>query len=195
MRVARESCLDVTTAAQPWPVADRAPTAATQTAPESAQLLVSTYRGQYRNLCRLAFLIVDDQTVAEDLVQEAFLRTFAGWRRIRQPELVHLYLRRAVVNLSKSALRSRGNERRANARFSASHSDFWMVEPEPADHVLQAVRGLPQRQRLAVVLRYYADLPEAEIALTLETSIGTVKSQLSKARHNLERALADRTDG
>ena len=77
--------------------------------------LVSAFRANFTGLCRLAFLIVGDSGLAEDIVQEAFLKTFAGWRRLRDPDRLEVYLRRAVINVSRSKLRRRGNERRANA--------------------------------------------------------------------------------
>jgi RNA polymerase sigma-70 factor (sigma-E family) len=158
--------------------------------------LVSAFRTHFSGLCRLAYLIVGDSAHAEDIVQEAFLRTFVGWRRLREPDRVEMYLRRAVINASRSKLRRRDNERRANARAVAGQSGEAVVGPdrEVADSVMAAVRGLPERQRATVILRYYLDLSETDIAETLGTSPGTVKSQLSKARRNLERALGEAGD-
>lgn len=186
-----ESYAIVTTAAEPWPLASAVPAAVTRQDAEPPALLVSTFRLHYVGLCRLAYLIVGDSSTAEDVVQEAFLRTFAGWRRLREVHLVHLYLRKAVINLSRSRLRNRGTELRANALFSTrnrTHSE--PADWESATEVVKAMRRLPERQRLTVLLKYYLDLPEAEIAATLGTTVGTVKSQLSKARQNLHRTLA-----
>ena len=190
MRPAVESWKGVTTAAEPWPLANGAPTAVTPSRPDALSLLGSTFRAHYVGLCRLAYLIVGDASIAEDIVQEAFLRTFAGWWRVREPERVHVYLRRAVINLSRSDNRSRGSEQRANARFSSGDPAFrYDADSEAGSEVVEAVRRLPDRQRLTVILRYYLDLPDAEVAEALGTSIGTVKSQLSKARQNLQRML------
>jgi RNA polymerase sigma factor (sigma-70 family) len=68
------------------------------------------------------------------------------------------------------------------------------ADRESADEVVEAVRLLPERQKAAVLLRYYLDLPESEIADTLGTKVGTVKSQLAKARRNLEKTLAGAGD-
>jgi RNA polymerase sigma-70 factor (sigma-E family) len=156
--------------------------------------LVSLFSVQYVPLCRLAYLLLGDAARAEDVVQEAFLRTFAGWSRIRQPELAAIYLRRSLVNLCRSGIRHRPVEQRGNARtyrdetYSATG---WEDDVASANTVLDAVRALPPRQRATVVLRYYLDLSEADIAETLGTTPGTVKSQLAKARAHLARLLSE----
>jgi RNA polymerase sigma-70 factor (sigma-E family) len=156
--------------------------------------LVSLFSVQYVPLCRLAYLLLGDAARAEDVVQEAFLRTFAGWGRIRQPELAAAYLRRSVVNLCRSGLRHRPVERRGNSRSYRDEADGaggWEDDVASAHTVLDAVRALPPRQRATVVLRYYLDLSEADIAATLGTSPGTVKSQLAKARAHLAELLGE----
>lgn len=158
--------------------------------------LASLFAVQYVPLCRLAYLLLGDAARAEDIVQEAFLRTFAGWGRIRQPELASAYLRRSVVNLCRSGIRHRPVEWRGNSRSyrdeeaGAASAAGWEDDVASASTVLEAVRALPPRQRATVVLRYYLDLSEADIAETLGTSPGTVKSQLAKARVHLARLLA-----
>jgi RNA polymerase sigma-70 factor (sigma-E family) len=150
----------------------------------------------YQGLCRLAVVLLGDPGRAEEVVQEAFVRTYAGWSRIRRPERAQWYLRRAVVNGCRSAARRRVTEDRGN-RILAVVDEGGEDEEERAGRVqsvLQAVRALPPRQREAVVLRYYEDLPEATIAATLGCSVGTVKSQLSKARARLARDLGDREE-
>ncbi len=153
--------------------------------------LISVFRTHYVGLCRLALLILSDPALAEDVVQEAFLKTFAGRRRLRDPAKVQMYLRRAVVNVSRSKLRRRGIEYRANALFgvTAHERSPWDEESVTTMAVLDAIGHLPDRQRVTVLLRYYLDLPENDIAETLGTRVGTVKSQLAKARKNLERNL------
>ncbi len=158
--------------------------------------LVSLFSVQYGPLCRLAYLLLGDAARAEDVVQEAFLRTFAGWGRIRQPELAAVYLRRSVVNLCRSGIRHRPVEQRGNSRSYRGEADSasgWEDDVASAHAVLDAVRSLPPRQRATVVLRYYLDLSEADIAHTLGTTPGTVKSQLAKARVHLARRLSEQT--
>jgi RNA polymerase sigma-70 factor (sigma-E family) len=149
------------------------------------QRIRALFEEHYAGLCRLAYLITGDAGQAEELVMDAFVRTFAGWRRIRDVERADAYLRRAVVNLSRSRLRRlRTTER--SPQFIATPT---IPDPDDARVVWDAVRALPHRQRAAVALRYYGDLPESEIADALGCSVGTVKSQLSKARASLATIL------
>jgi RNA polymerase sigma-70 factor (sigma-E family) len=159
------------------------------------QMVSRLFDEHYRGLCRLAGLLLGDPAAAEEVVQEAFLRTFSGWWRVRHPERAQWYLRTSVVNLCRSRMRRRTTEDRGNrVTWSSSQGD---VSEDGADRNVEAltlvalVRQLPPRQRDAVVLRYYEDLPEAEIARVLGCAVGTVKSQLSKARANLASALAE----
>lgn len=146
-------------------------------------------------LCRLAALLLGDRAAAEEVVQEAFLRTFAGWRRLRHPERALGYLRAAVVNQCRSRVRRRATEDRGNRTVWVTQAGLesrhgWSGdEAAESMRVLEAIRALPPRQREAVVLRYYADLSEADMATALGCSAGTVKSQLAKARATLARLL------
>jgi RNA polymerase sigma-70 factor (sigma-E family) len=146
------------------------------------------FDAHYLSLCQMAYVLLGDPSRAEDVVQEAFLRTFAGWGRIRQPALAHIYLRKAVLNQCRSGLRRRLSETRGNALVTmgerAKESDFESARATRLD-ITAAVRLLPTRQRETVVLRYFLDLGEVEIAQTLGVNVGTVKSQLAKARQNL----------
>ena len=156
--------------------------------------VAALFDAHYAGMCRLAALLLDDPGQAEEAVQEAFLRTFVGWRRLRHPEHAGAYLRAAVVNQCRSRGRRRVSEQRGNRTLWAGTQD----EARSSDieragdvlAVLAAVRSLPARQREAVVLRYYADLSEADVAQALGCSLGTVKSQLSKARASLARLLS-----
>ncbi|HXW35117.1 MAG TPA: SigE family RNA polymerase sigma factor [Acidimicrobiales bacterium] len=156
------------------------------------------FEQHYTKLCRLAALLIGDAPAAEEVVQEAFLQTFAGWWRVRQPERAEFYLRAGVVNLCRTRLRRRASEDRGN-RISWDTSRPRSLpggseDPERAGDaldVLDAVRSLPDRQREAIVLRYYLDLPENEIASVLKCAVGTVKSQLSKAKATLARRLGE----
>jgi RNA polymerase sigma-70 factor (sigma-E family) len=155
--------------------------------------VAALFDAHYTGLCRLATLLLDDPGQAEEAVQEAFLRTFVGWRRLRHPERAHAYLRAAVVNQCRSRGRRRTTEQRKNrVVWAGVEQDAGSVDVERTGDVLavlDAVRSLPARQREAVVLRYYADLSEADVARALGCSAGTVKSQLSKARATLSGLL------
>lgn len=147
----------------------------------------------YAPMCRLAFVILGDAALAEEIVMEALLKTFTGWGRIRNVDSADAYLKRAVVNLCRSRIRRKAIEARVNAvshRREALKGPEWDPERHETGRVVwEAVKGLPERQRACVVLRYFEDMPEAQIADILGCSIGTVKSQLSKARGKLEARL------
>lgn len=153
----------------------------------------------YASMCRLAYVILGDAARAEEIVMEALLKTFTGWGRLRDVERADAYLRRAVVNLCRTRIRRKAVEARVNAAIH--HRDErkapnWDPERHETSRIVwQAVTGLPERQRAAVVLRYFEDLPEAEIADVLQCSVGTVKSQLSKARSKLESVLGPDLQG
>jgi RNA polymerase sigma-70 factor (sigma-E family) len=147
----------------------------------------------YAPMCRLAYVILGDAAVAEEIVMEAMLKTFSSWRRIRDLDRVDAYLRRTVVNLCRSRIRRKVVETRASGvlqgRAERAEPDWDPDRHDVQRTVWDAVKGLPERQRACVVLRYFEDLPEAEIAHVMDCSVGTVKSQLSKARAKLGRAL------
>jgi RNA polymerase sigma-70 factor (sigma-E family) len=157
--------------------------------------VAALFQRHYTPMCRLAYVILGNGAVAEEVVMEAMVKTYTGWFRIRDLDKSEAYLRRAVVNLCRSRIRRAAIEARVNAVAHARDRDrpgdsaFERRETELA--VWDAVRSLPERQRACVVLRYYEDLPETEIADALGCSVGTVKSQLSKARAKLGRALGD----
>jgi RNA polymerase sigma-70 factor (sigma-E family) len=170
------------------------PAAVPVAADDRDERIQALFEQNYRGLSRLAYLIVGDSVQAEEIVMDAFLRTFASWRRIRDLDRADAYLRRAVVNLSRTRVRRKRTEERS-APTGGVATTGWNVEShEAARQIWDAVRSLPHRQRAAVILRYYQDLPEAEIAAALKCSVGTVKSQLSKARASLSRALEDEGD-
>ena len=147
----------------------------------------------YAPMCRLAYVILGDAAVAEEIVMEALIKTFSGWGRIRDVSRADAYLRRAVVNLCRSKIRRKTIEARVNA-VAYRRAERRAPEWDPDRHettrlVWEAVRNLPDRQRACVVLRYYEDMQESQIADILGCSVGTVKSQLSKARSKLEASL------
>jgi RNA polymerase sigma-70 factor (sigma-E family) len=147
----------------------------------------------YDGLCRLAYLIVGDAHLGEEIVMEALLKVYTGWGRIRDRSQSSAYLRRSVVNLCRSKIRRKMIETRVNAQ----HHHAEEIRPprwDPDRHETQrevwdAVRQLPARQRAAIVLHYEEDLPDAEIAVILDCSVSTVRSQLSRARDKLAKML------
>ena len=171
---------------------DAFPVSGTARAEWSADLaVVELYSQQYRSLVRLAALLVRDTPTAEEVVQDAFIAMHDGWQRLRDTEKALAYLRQAVVNRSRSVLRHRTvvdkNMQKAPPDMpSAEHGAFILLE---RDAVVAALRDLPDRQREAIVLRYYADLSEAEIATAMGISRGAVKSHTARGMTALRAAL------
>jgi len=155
----------------------------------SNDLLEAVFSEHYGGFCRLATLLLSDASAAEEVVQEAFLRTFSSWWRVRQPERAQFYVRAAVVNLCRSRLRRRGSEEAGNRASWRDPAEGPQGSPDDAVVILEAVSALPRRQRETVVLRYYADLSERDVAAALGCSVGTVKSQLARARATLAQLL------
>lgn len=137
---------------------------------------------------RLAYLLTGDRALAEDLVQEAFLRFVGRLHHVRDPQAFDAYLRRTIVNLSKDLFRRRALERsyleRRTAELREGHTD-----PDVAayDSMRAALLSLPPRQRAAIVLRYYEDLRESEIADLLRCRPATVRSLVARGLETLRR--------
>jgi RNA polymerase sigma-70 factor (sigma-E family) len=149
------------------------------------------YREHYRSLVRFASLLVADVGTAEDVVQDSFIAMHHAWRRLRNADKGLSYLRRCVVNRSRSVLRHRGVVERALPQLvpdmpSAEHSVFASLE---RSQVVAALAMLPTRQREVLVLKFYADLREWEIAEALGISLGSVKSHSFRAMAALRAVL------
>ena len=130
---------------------------------------------------RLAFLLTGDRAVAEDLVQEAFVRFVGRFRFLRYPDDFEPYLRRTIVNLSKNHFRRRAVERAYLEREGPRAEDV-STDPDVAtyDTLRSALLRLPVRQRTALVLRYFEDLPDATIAELLRCRPATVRSLVAR---------------
>lgn len=155
--------------------------------------LVALYRSHYRSLVRLAALLVDDLATAEEVVQDAFVALSRG-PGPSEAAKAPAYLRAAVVNRARSELRKRGVRRRHLRTITAPGADPAADEPALAadEHarVLAALATLPPRQREVLVLRFYEDLSEAEIAAALGISPGSVKTHAHRGLAALESRLA-----
>ena len=151
------------------------------------------YAAHYRRLVRLSVLLVRDLETAEEVVQDAFVAMHGRWRALKDPEKGLAYLRQTVVNRSRSVLRHRGVQARyvipAVRHLHGTDEDALVSERRTA--VLDALRGLPERQREVLVLRYYLDLSEADIAQTLGISRGAVKSHASRGVAALRSLMED----
>jgi RNA polymerase sigma-70 factor (sigma-E family) len=133
------------------------------------------------SLFRTAYVVVGDHQLAQDLLQEALVKAYVAWPRLRDVSGAEAYVRRTIVTTAISWSRRRSfherpvdlvpdRERRDDTEGFAAHDVLW-----------EQVRGLPPRQRAALVLRYYEDLSEADTAALMGCSVGTVKSQVSAA--------------
>jgi RNA polymerase sigma-70 factor (sigma-E family) len=137
---------------------------------------------RYPALVRTARLLVTDPTQAEDLTQNALLTTFVHWRSIREAHAAEAYTRTVLTRLAiKGGRRKwRGERPTADLPESLVPGDRYAGVDE-ADVVRRALAALPLEQRAVLVLRYYADLSEAQTAEALKCSVGTVKSRTSRA--------------
>lgn len=160
---------------------------------DADEALTQLYAAHWRSLVRLAALLVHDLGTAEEVTQDAFVAVHGRWRRLRDPDRALAYLRRSVVNGSRSVLRHR-----AVAQRHLAGQQPHVPQPGPdapvelrlrREAVRAALLELPRRQREVVALRYYADLSEAEIADLLGISRGSVKSHASRAAATLRDRL------
>jgi RNA polymerase sigma-70 factor (sigma-E family) len=140
-------------------------------------------------LHRTAYLLCGDWHTAEDCVQEALARVAVRWTRIERVDNPDAYVRRVLVN----TVRERRRRRSAGELPTDQFHDLAVADGSQAradrDELLAALRELPRRQRAAVVLRYFDGLTEAETAAVLSCSVGTVKSQTSRALDKLRLVL------
>lgn len=141
---------------------------------------------------RLAYLLTGDREMAEDLVQDAFVRLAGRLVHLRDSEAFDAYLRTTVVNLSRSYWRRRRVERSYLERArgaGGSEGPSRERSVEDQDELWNAMRRLTQRQRAAIVLRFYEDLPEVEVAEILQCAPGTVKSLVSRGLEKLRNEI------
>lgn len=153
------------------------------------------YRSHRLPMVRLALLLVDDLDTAEDVVQDAFAALHRRWKSLASPDAAVGYLRVSVVNGSRSVLRRRRTVRRNptpdESVNTVDGADAAALLADEHRAVLAAIRSLPNRQREVLVLRYWANLSEAQVADALGISIGAVKSNASRGRD----AIATRIGG
>jgi RNA polymerase sigma-70 factor (sigma-E family) len=138
---------------------------------------------------RLAFLLTGDRALAEDLVQDAFVRLVGRLRHIREPNAFWTYLRRTIVNLATSHFRHRRVERAYLERVAATPEAHANDNDELDESMHRVLVELPKRQRAAIVLRFYEDLSDVQAAAALECSPGTVRSLTSRGMQALREGL------
>jgi RNA polymerase sigma-70 factor (sigma-E family) len=159
----------------------------------TTDLLTETYQRHYTSLIRLAALLLDDVSSCEDVVQEAFIRVHAARARVRESDKLLAYLRQTVVNLSRSALRRRllGLKLLPKPMPDAASAEEGAYALLEKDALIKALRGLQRRQREVLVLRYYSDMTEAQVASALGLSIGSVKAYGSRGIEALRNRLEE----
>ncbi len=163
---------------------------------DADQAVAQLYAAHWRTLVRLASLLLAGSEHAEEVVQDAFVALHRRWARLADPATAHAYLRTSVVNGCRSVRRHR--------RVVEAHAPAAAPAPAgPEEHALRAeedaavmvaLRTLPRRQQEVLVLRYYADASEAEIADALGISRGAVKSHAHRGLAALRAAVAGRQE-
>jgi RNA polymerase sigma-70 factor (sigma-E family) len=168
-----------------------APSATADMGWSADRAVLELYAEHYRALVRLAAVLVRDTPTAEEIVQDAFVAMHGAWPRLRDEQKALAYLRQAVVLKSRPVLRNRvvvgpSLQKGPPDRPGAAHDALVALE---RDSVRATLRDLPDRQREAIVLRYYADLSEEEIAAAMGISRGAVKSHTVRGMSALRAAL------
>ena len=138
---------------------------------------------RWAGLVRLAYGVTGDRDLAQDLAQTALANAYAAWSRVRKADDPDAYLRRILLNAHRAGFR----KRRVTEELIAVPPDRNLTVADPAGAhgdraaIIAALAALPRRQREVVVLRFWLDLTETQVAATLGCSVGTVKSQAARA--------------
>ncbi len=150
----------------------------------------SLYEQTAVSLIRLAYVILSNRQSAEDVVQDAFLALYRRWDKLADPAGAESYLRACVVNGCRSVLRSqRVRSRHVLHERPAASADVPVLDDDERGEVERAVDRLPRRQREVLVLRYYMDLADEEIARLMGVRPGTVRATVHRALEALGREL------
>lgn len=151
------------------------------------------YTAHYGKLVRIAALLLDDVSTSEEVVQDAYVKMHGAWGRLRDPQAAEAYLRTTVANLARSRMRRRlvAQKHAPKPLPDAPSAEHGALEALERDRVIRALGRLPQRQRECLVLRYYADLSEIQIAEAMGISTGAVKSHASRGMAALRACLEE----
>jgi RNA polymerase sigma-70 factor (sigma-E family) len=165
--------------------------------PDAAGGVAALYEAHATGFIRLAVVMLGDRSAAEDVVHDAYCGLYRRWQHLDDPGKALRYLRSAVLNGCRNQLRARSRAHRrspdvaTHAQVSAASAEEDVLLAEEHREVLAALRGLPARQREALVLRFYLGLAEPDIAAAMGVSAGTVKSTTSRALAALGRLLQE----
>ena len=146
---------------------------------------------------RLALLLTGDPSLAEDIVQDAFVRVVGRFGHLRRATSFDAYLRRTIVNLAKNTWRRRALERKHGDASVTRQDDVAPADAAVLERlvVLRLLASLSERQRTAIVLRFYEDLAEDDIAAIMRCPAGTVRSLISRAIAIMRHEIGDHEDG
>jgi RNA polymerase sigma-70 factor (sigma-E family) len=159
---------------------------------DAATAVEALYQATALSLIRLAYLMLGDRPSAEDVVQEAFFGLYRRWDRLAEAGNATYYLRASVLNGCRSVLRHRAVRRRGVAhQLPEASAEAVALSGAEREEVTRAVARLPRRQREALVLRFYLDLPDEEIARVMGIRPGTVRSTMHRAIGALGVALKE----
>ena len=153
--------------------------------------MTALYQAHALGLIRLAVVMLGDRAAAEDVVQEAFCGLYRRWHSLSDPGKALSYVRSSVINGCRTALRRRKRPARLAGDPPGESAEASALIGEEHRQVLTAIRRLPARQREVLVLRFYLDLDEGQIAASMRISRGTVKSTTSRALATLGRMLGE----
>ena len=162
----------------------------------AAAAVAALYSDHAVSLIRLAYVMLGDRAAAEDAVQDAFFGLYRHWDRLDDPGRALGYARTAVLNGCRSALRQAQGRQAAGRKLalhptSEASAEAAVLSREEREEVMRAVRALPDRQREALVLRFYLDLPEREIARIMGLRPGSVRSATHRALRALGQSLEE----
>jgi RNA polymerase sigma-70 factor (sigma-E family) len=154
--------------------------------------ITALYAEHALGLVRLAHVMLGDRAAAEDVVHDAFCGLYRHWSNLADPGKAQAYLRSAVLNGSRSVLRLSGHGPVFDVQEprDAEDGETAMLAAQIRESVLAALRRVPERQREALVLRYYLDLPDSEIAAVMSVGESTVRSTIHRGLAKLERILS-----
>ena len=162
------------------------------TSHDPSQQVAALYEAHALGLLRLAVIMLGDRQAAEDVVQDAFFGLYRRWSALRSTDRAQAYVRSAVFNGCRTALRRRARDRQfVLAEPEAESAEASVLLSEEHQAVLAAMRRLPDRQREAVALRYCLDMRPDEVAKAMGVSLGTVKSATSRGIAALGRMLKE----
>ena len=163
---------------------------------DADRAVAALYRTHYRSLVRLAALLLRDVSAAEDVVQDSFVAMHGSWRRLTDSGEALSYLRQSVVNRSRSVLRHRmvadRNVPKPAPDMPGGEQEY--ISQLERSALISALRALPARQREVLVLRYFGDLSEAQIAAAMGISRGAVKSHTARAMSSLRAVLSGKDE-